>query len=236
MKTKLANTEISAWLWLGFPVLFLAFIVSVALYDFELARDMVARENNLVELGTVIILIPGIILGFRCFWLRHLVLNRRLIVWIMLVTAACVYFGGEELSWGQQLFKWETPEKIQAVNDQNETNLHNISSWLDQKPRLLVELWILVGGLVLPIWRFLRRINYSSDNWRYWFWPDYVCLPAATLAILVKVPERLRDFFGYNLFEHNVRYSELQELYIALFLSLYLYSFCTRLKKINLAD
>jgi len=236
MKTRLANTEISAWLWLGFPLLFLAFIVSVVLYDYELGSNMVAEENNLVELGTVIVLIPGIATGILCFRLRHLIFSRRLIAWIMLVTAAGVYFTGEELSWGQQLFNWETPEKIQAINDQNETNLHNISSWLDQKPRLLVELWVLVGGIVLPLWRYSRRISYSPDSWRYWFWPDHVCLPAATLAILVKVPERLKDNFDYRLFEHNVRYSELQEFYIALFLSMYLYSFYIRLKKINLAD
>ncbi len=236
MKIRLANTEISAWLWLGFPLLFLAFIVSVVLYDYELGSNMVAEENNLVELGTVIVLIPGIATGILCFRLRHLILSRRLIAWIMLVTAAGVYIAGEELSWGQQLFNWETPEKIQAINDQNETNLHNISSWLDQKPRLLVELWVLVGGIVLPVWWFSKRIKHSSDNWRYWFWPDHVCLPTAVLAILVKVPERLRDNFDYRLFEHNVRYSELQEFYIALFLSMYLYSFYIRLKKINLAD
>jgi len=195
---------------------------------------MIGKENNLVELGTVVVLIPGIVVGIKCFLIRNLILNRSLMAWIMLMTAACIYFGGEELSWGQQLFKWETPEKMHAINDQNETNLHNISSWLDQKPRVLLELWILIGGIVLPVWRFSRKIDYSSDNWRYWFWPDHVCLPAAILAILVKVPERLRDFFDYRLFENNVRYSELQEFYIALFLSLYIYSFYVRLKKTGL--
>ena len=33
------------------------------------------------------------------------------------VTLACFYLAGEELSWGQQLFHWQTPEAIDALND-----------------------------------------------------------------------------------------------------------------------
>ncbi len=37
-----------------------------------------------------------------------------------------LFFAMEEISWGQQIFHWQTPEKWQAVNIQNETNLHNL--------------------------------------------------------------------------------------------------------------
>ena len=225
-------SDMPVWLWLWFPVLFLIFIVLVALYDFELAHNMVARENNLVELGTVIILIPGIVLGFKCYKFRNLLPDRKMIIWVLLVTAACIYFAGEELSWGQQLFKWDTPEFIKALNDQNETNLHNMSSWLDQKPRLLLELWVLIGGILLPLWRIIRKTSYPASDWKHWFWPEYVCLPTAFLAILVKVPERITDFFNYRLFENALRYSELQEFYFALFLTIYLYSIHKRLNKL----
>ena len=226
-------SDVPAWLWLWFPVLFLVFIIAVILYDFELGKTMVGNENHLVELGTPIILIPGIVAGVLSFRLRHLLPGHNLAVWVVLITLACVYFAGEELSWGQQLFKWETPEMIKAVNDQNETNLHNISSWLDQKPRLLMELWVLIGGILLPLWRIIRKTSYPASDWKHWFWPEYTCLPAAFLAILVKVPERLKDFFDYRLFENNVRYSELQEFYIAFFLSMYLYSIYKRLDKLR---
>jgi hypothetical protein len=33
---------------------------------------------------------------------------------------------GEELSWGQRIFGWETPESYASINKQKETNLHNI--------------------------------------------------------------------------------------------------------------
>jgi hypothetical protein len=33
---------------------------------------------------------------------------------------------GEEISWGQRVFDWSTPESISELNAQNETNIHNI--------------------------------------------------------------------------------------------------------------
>ena len=34
--------------------------------------------------------------------------------------------GGEELSWGQRIFGWDTPQALERVNVQGETNLHNL--------------------------------------------------------------------------------------------------------------
>lgn len=35
-------------------------------------------------------------------------------------------FGMEEISWGQRLFEWNTPDALLAINYQNETTIHNI--------------------------------------------------------------------------------------------------------------
>ena len=34
-------------------------------------------------------------------------------------------------------FGWETPEYIARINDQGETSLHNMSSWLDHNSPLI---------------------------------------------------------------------------------------------------
>mgnify|MGYP003385924900 CR=1 FL=1 len=65
-------------------------------------------------------------------------------------TFAALYITLEEIRYGQGLFGWGTPEFWAMVNDQNETNLHNTSSWFDQKPRLLLEIGVVVGGIVIP--------------------------------------------------------------------------------------
>ena len=59
--------------------------------------------------------------------------------------------GGGGDSWGQHFLGWESSEFWQDINDQSETNLHNTSSWLDQKPRLILEIGVMVGGIVIPL-------------------------------------------------------------------------------------
>jgi hypothetical protein len=47
---------------------------------------------------------------------------------LLFVLAALGFFviGMEEISWGQRIFGWSTPEAVKDTNVQDETNLHNI--------------------------------------------------------------------------------------------------------------
>lgn len=47
------------------------------------------------------------------------------VLYFMLALAAFVV-AGEEISWGQRIFGWGTPEALNTVNKQQETNIHNI--------------------------------------------------------------------------------------------------------------
>src|SRR5215210_1920225 len=55
---------------------------------------------------------------------------------------------GEEISWGQRIFGIETPESLEGLNDQGETNLHNLST---SKANALFQLFWLVMGVLIPI-------------------------------------------------------------------------------------
>ena len=155
----------------------------------------------------------------------------KLLVWGALLTLACIYFAGEELSWGQHLFGWSTPESVARLNDQQETNLHNMSSWLDQKPRLLLELWVLIGGIVMVLLGSRSSQRLSVDVVSSWFWPTRDCLPTAILAIGIRLPERIKDLAGLESLPLEIRYSEPQEYYFALFLLLYLAALRERLRR-----
>jgi hypothetical protein len=49
----------------------------------------------------------------------------------LLILAALLFVcAGEEMSWGQRVFGWATPDKWSAMNAQAETNLHNLS-WIE---------------------------------------------------------------------------------------------------------
>jgi hypothetical protein len=189
-----------------------------------------SSEEGFLEWVTVILLVPAAWYGARCARFDPGLVGTRVRRWWWALTFVCVYFAGEEISWGQKIFLWETPEFIGAVNDQNETNLHNISSWFDQKPRLLFELWVLAGGVVMPIRQGMQGVTYARTQWQCWFWPTGVCVPAAALAILSMVPEWTKDLFGLPPFPVEVRYSELQEFYFSLFLFLYFASAWRRLQ------
>jgi len=223
------RNDLSPVLWLALPLVSLAVFAIIVFIFPQLVPDWIENENGLVELGTPLLLLPAIIAGFMtCAGNRRLT-APWLTIWLSLVTLGCVYMAGEEISWGQQLLGWETPEALQTLNDQQETNIHNISSWFDQKPRLLLELWILAGGIYLPLRNRVAGIEYPAGDVRYWFWPTPIVLPAALIAVLVKIPERLENLFGWWPYDFHVRYSELQEFYFAMFLMLYMLSIRKRL-------
>ena len=92
-------------------------------------------ELGLIENLTVIFLIVAII---ACIFFLLSENSSNLVsvrVWILLFLIGCIYYLGEEISWGQHYFGWATPEGWSSVNDQQETNLHNTSPLFDQIPQ-----------------------------------------------------------------------------------------------------
>ncbi|MEE2526544.1 hypothetical protein V0U79_09210 [Hyphobacterium sp. HN65] len=61
-----------------------------------------------------------------------------------LIALACFFIAGEELSWGQWIFHWSTPDSLAEVNLQNETNLHNLVD-----PRLYDVVYAVIGWATL---------------------------------------------------------------------------------------
>ncbi len=217
-----ANVRLPRWLWLWFPPVLAIVALGTKLLAPGAYDTFIEGELGLTELATPAVAIIGVLIGISTIIVaRPLPLAMR--AWLLATTLGCFYFAGEELSWGQQLFHWQTPEQITELNDQNETNLHNMSSWFDQKPRLLLELWVLIGGVILPLQRLATRApERPADRFGYWFWPGIECLPTALLAIAIKLPERYKKLAGIESLPFEIRWSEPQEYYFALFLLMYL--------------
>lgn len=219
------------WVWLGLAPLLPLLVVALQITPPEGYQGWLHSEQGLIELTTVAVLLVGIGLGIAALRLRERLPGPVARTWVLMVTLGCVYFAGEEVSWGQHLLGWSTPETFAELNDQNETNLHNISHWLDQKPRLLLELWVLMGGVGLPLLERLRRRrrDFSRDQ-RAWFWPPAVCFPVSLLTILVGIPKRTRKAFGLDL-PVQIQYSETQELCFGVLLALFLGATWYRLRQ-----
>jgi len=52
--------------------------------------------------------------------------NNEYIPVKLILSAMFFLFGMEEISWGQRMFGWNTPEVLSTINYQNETTIHNI--------------------------------------------------------------------------------------------------------------
>ena len=213
------------WLWL--PV-----AVVLALFAWPQAfpagyRAWIGGERGALELLHVLIPLASLVLAGRMLVLTQVRRQPLLWAWLALAALGSLYIAGEEASWGQHYLGWATPEGWQALNDQNETNLHNTSSWLDQKPRALLELGVIVGGIAIPLaalrWPAIRRARLAI------ILPPFLCLPSAVIAEAVRMSERALSALapGTTLFE---RASEVQELYFYLFILLYLIVLRRRLR------
>ena len=142
-----------------------------------------------------------------------------LFAWVGIAALSCFYIAGEEASWGQHYLGWETPEIWAAVNDQGETSIHNVSSWFDQKPRVILEIGVIVGGILVPIYAYfrpkIRRHRFAI------ILPPAICLPTALIAEFAMMSDRVIDLLGgksYIFF----RASEVQETYFYWFSLMYL--------------
>lgn len=219
------------WFWLPFLLVLAQFSIHALNPGFY--NVWVDGERGAVELLTPLGLIPGVIAGvFILRWLGRLP-SRKLQIWVVLATLGTLYFAGEELSWGQWLWNWDTPEAWSKLNDQNETNLHNTSSWLDQKPRLVLELWALAGGVMYLVRRGQGthiELTDSSNG----YWPTAAAALTGLLSAIVMLVERVKDWFGWVVPQAiNLRVTETQELVLGFFLSFYLISIAIRLKSLR---
>lgn len=81
------------------------------------------NEDDFFEWLTVICALTASVLFLLSINNREGRINSliKLIMFFMFL-----YFGLEEISWGQRIFGWETPAGFAEINYQNETNIHNL--------------------------------------------------------------------------------------------------------------
>lgn len=152
-------------------------------------------------------------------------LKTMTLLWLGIFGLGCIYFLGEEISWGQHLIGWSTPESWMEINDQGETNLHNTSGWLDQIPRTVLTVGIAVGGLCCPLIRKLsvKLKNSKLDEFFVHFLPGWNCVTAATCVVAICL---LRSTESGSL---EIDVGEVKESLIAMFLLVYIVDFGQRM-------
>jgi len=220
-----------AWWWLGVPLFVAVAAPVIYAIDRDFYNEAINQEGwGLLELAHVVIPLIAFVLAIAI--LRDPLVRRSVFLrlWIGLAALGSLYIAGEEASWGQHLIGWDTPEGWQAVNDQNETNLHNISSWLDQKPRLLMQLGIIVGGIVLPL--ALPHLKALRASPLALIVPPKALMPTAVLALGWYLARDLQPVMPEARFMVT-RPSEVEETFLVLFVLFYLMVFRRRLAQLR---
>ena len=203
------------WLWL--PLAFITLQIGLELTLPWETLALMHSENGPHELLQFLIISIGFILAVSILLKIDFKSQKPLYAWVSLAAISCLYVAGEEVSWGQHFLSWTTPEFWQAVNDQQETNLHNTSSWLDQKPRLLLEIGVVIGGLLIP-WLRVKKPGLIPEKFSIIYPPAWLGV-IALLAIFIKLSEKIGESMDMTIFE---RASEVEELYLFYFVLLYL--------------
>ena len=205
-----------AWWWLHLPVVLLAGLIAISLAWPGFYLDYILPEGyGFLEFGHLLIPLAASVLSLGL--LRLGVVKGSWLLWgfLFLFGLGNFYIAGEEHSWGQHFFNWDTPGYWTAINRQAETNLHNVSHWLNHRPRLVIEIGILIGGIVIPL--IQTRTGPFRQPLLALLTPPIQLTVLAVVALVVKVVDQLGkgDLVPGSLLP---RPSEALETFIYLFL------------------
>jgi len=161
-----------------YAVVILCYPASFAI-DAETFRRLGWEGGAIETAGALLFLLASV--GFLALFIRSSVFENsffgrrtRRNVFLGLLAVIMFICFGEEISWGQRVLGFETPQFLAGLNAQNETNLHNI--WL-------VHQWQPDGNEKSFLGLFLNMNRLFSIFWLTYF----VAVP-----ISAKISERVR--------------------------------------------
>ena len=107
--------------------------------------------------------------------INHLSKSTR--IYLYLIGAFFLILGLEEISWGQTIFNWNTPDYLKEINYQNETNIHNLFNPLIY---LIYALLCCTLGLLMV---FTKKVETSLENTK--FLKDVIILlPSVNFSVI----------------------------------------------------
>ena len=218
------------------PISIAVFSILITLIDPDGYRDWVKTEFGLIENLTAAWMLPAMVFAFMSFRLRKWLPDARLGSWMLLMMFGCIYFGGEEMSWGQHWLGFGTPDGMQIINEQSETNIHNIYivEWFaDHVPRALLTIACAVA-IFVPLWFQKKGITPDpGTSVHAWIWPTRDCMTVAITMFALRTPEKILEMFGHEspTIIDVASGGEMKECLLSMFMMIYLASFYIRLRR-----
>ncbi len=159
-----------------FLVPFALAVVAVVLIPFRPAFAVLANEDGIAEWGQWLFLVALIVIYGRlavALWRQR---QRPLALLYAVAMVAVIFTAGEEISWGQRIFHWITPGALEDINNQGETNIHNIGPIL--KIFNIVIMAVAFVAAALPVVRWTAWKDRARSIAGYALIPPAVLIPA----------------------------------------------------------
>ena len=139
-------------------ILFLFFfssilLISFAFLDLDTATNLVREDGAIENMQAILYLLGAGLWGSAFIFTKTTKENgRRRKLFYLLFLCLFLFFFFEEISWGQRIFGFSTPEPLEEMNTQDETNIHNIGFgnslfWI----HLLMGFFVVTVGIIFPV-------------------------------------------------------------------------------------
>ena len=221
-----------AWWTIVIPFAILIPVVVIHYVAQDFYRAHVLPEGyGFLELTQFLLAAAAAVLCFRALKFNVVKGSRLLWIAVLFFALAAFYIAGEEHSWGQHFFNWNTPSYWSEINRQQETNLHNTSPWFNQRPKLVFDNAMFIGGLLVPfiqLWTgpFRRPLLALLT-------PSLAIALPAVIALGFKIVDDLgKDLLGTPIY---TRPSEVVETFQYLYMLMYVIVLRRRLKALDAA-
>jgi hypothetical protein len=181
-------------------------------------RQLLQGEDLGVEWITVIAFMGAAAMAWSILRFRHKA-GRKTLAFFALLGLFFFVCGGEEISWGQRIFGFETPEKVAAVNEQGEFNIHNLEME-HFHPKDIVSWFMKLFGIILPFVLLWKARDADHPAWRYISPPALI--PAFLIPeVIALIEDPMDDFMTRRVMELGMepmakQSEEVMEMYWAL--------------------
>ena len=150
-------------------------------------NQIIWNENGFVEFLQVVLLLMSLVLIIKFNKKKFNLLESQFKILNILYLFGVIYYLLEEISWGQHIFNWNTPDFFIEINDQNETNFHNSSGIFNQLPRNLLLIWCSLSFLIVKI------INTKNSYLNFFIFPSEKLKLISILILIFVVPDIIVD-------------------------------------------
>lgn len=172
--------------------------------------EFIVREDSVLEWAQVVGFLGGFVGGAALAARAFRGGNGRVALAYAVFAAACFFVLGEEVSWGQRLLGFGTPESLKEINDQDEVTLHNLG-----EVRVLMKLFLIslgLAGAVLPWLLRMRGSRWASLMPPLFTTSTFLLIFGYHAARLIFFPH---GFFGWEENFIVAKYSEWPETCLA---------------------